>query len=183
MSFLKRLMGKNNEPTEVQYAIASGVAAADAGRSPSEVDREKQLAENSLLMEDPNLDGFLKGLCTYEYPEIDFNTGKPTGKTLTAIIPKYVAARILGTNLIRSSYIDKREAQLGIINTRCILRRVKMKMSESEYEQGGALVIDSIGEIVRLNYLCAENGRLALVMKSSPRSMEVKIGKPTGDKN
>lgn len=161
---------RNDHPSEVQYAIASGVASADAGRPPSDIDRERQLAENSLLMEDPDISSFLKGLCTIKYKDVNNND-------VSYVVPKYVAAKILGTTLIRSSYIDKKESQLGIINSRCIMRRIKMKMSEQEYERGGALVIDALNEVVRLNYLCAENGRMALVMKSSPRSVEVKVGK------
>lgn len=168
---------KKNAPTEIEYAIASGVAAADAGRSPSDTDQETRLAENALMMRDSSLENFLKGLCTFEYPEIDLATGKPTGKNLTGIVPKYVAARILGSSKIRASYIDNREAQLGIINSRCIYRRIKMKMSEREYEQGGAVIIDALTEMNRIDYLCAVNGREVLVMKSSPRSIDVKVGK------
>jgi len=174
---------KRNETTEMEWAVGNAIATSEAGRSTTEAEFQKQLAENSLLMQDQDLDHLVTGLCTFEHPEIDYDTGKvkvdANGKTtmVKGVIPKYVAVRILQTPLIRGSYLDPQDVVLGKIRTRCILRRVKMKMTERDYENGGALILDAVNQVSDVNYSCAKHGRMALVTKTAPKSMEVRVGK------
>lgn len=191
---------KNNSPSEMEYAVGNALSVAEQGKSTSEVEREKQLAENGIIMVDPELDRLITGLGAYARPEVNSLTGEviyeeveieEEGRTQrvkrpkmeTGFITKYVALRVLSSRLIRSSYLDPQDVMLAKIRMRCILRRIKMKMTESDYEKGGSLLIDSIMQILDNNLSCAKNGRMALVMKSSPRSMEVRVGKAPDQKS
>ena len=180
---------KKTGPTEMEWAVTNALAVAEQGRSTSEAEREKQLAENSLLMLDQDLEHLVTGMCTYDAPVIEPSTGAfkvdASGDTVTqkGVIPKYVAVRILQTPLIRGSYLDPQDVILGKIRTRCILRRVKMKMTEGDYENGGALILDAVNQISDVNYSCAKHGRMALVTKSVPKSMEVRVGKASDVKS
>lgn len=192
--------GKKRELSENDRAVGHALAVAEEGKSTSEVEREKQLAENGMLMVDPELNRLITGLCVYERPEVNAETGEAIYEQVTVeedgrkqtvtrpkmskdYITKNVSLRILASPLIRGSYLDPIDAQLGRIRTRCILRRIKMKMTEADYEQGGSLIIDSVGQILDNNYSCAKNGRMALVTKVTTKSMEVRVGRTSEAKS
>jgi hypothetical protein len=171
---IRQMREDRNKPTEFEMSLLHGLAQVEEGKTAADSEMQKLLAESGIIMQDPSLDRLLQGMSRYKYTAPDKSVYEGT-------IPKNVAMAILNSHLIRSSYIDPIEAQIGILNARCILRRVKMKMSEEEYERGGALVVDAAYEIIRLNYLSAINGREALVMKSQSKTVNLGvIGKGVG---
>lgn len=88
--------------------------------------------------------------------------------------PKYAALAIQASYTSRASKFDPIDAEIAIREAYCVTRRIKMKMSEDEYEAGGALVVDSVlNAIIIPNNLSAINGFLAKLTKVSPKSMEV----------
>ena len=186
--------GREKDMTEMEFAVGHAVATADAGRSQSDVEHEKQLAENAILMTDPELERLITGLCAYSRPEVCPTTGEilyeefeqteegkvskvKRPKMETGFVTQYVALRVLASRLVRSGYLSPLDASLARVRVRCILRRIQMKMTESDYEKGGRILIESIGQILDGNISCSINGRMSLVMKSNPRSYEVRVGK------
>jgi hypothetical protein len=164
----------HNKPTEFEMSLLHGLAQVEEGKTAADSEMQKLLAESGLIIQDSSLERMFQGMSKFKWKD-------SSGQEYEGTIPKNVAMAVLNSHLIRSSYIDPIEAQIGILNARCILRRVKMKMSEEEYERGGALVVDAAYEIIRINYLSAINGREALVMKSQSKTVNLGVvGKGVG---
>jgi hypothetical protein len=173
---------KNDGMSELRMNVAAGIAHAEQGRATSDIELQKMLAENQLLIKDENVTNIISGMCKTEWVDESGVLGVKNKKYSNSN-PKYVALLNTITSLIRSSWISPTDAQIGVLDMRCLLRRIKMKMTEEEYEDGGALLVDSVYGIAKVNWLCAINGRMALTLKSNPRSMEVKVktGKEKGE--
>jgi hypothetical protein len=172
---IRQIREDHNKPTEYEMSLLHGLAQVEEGKTAADSEMQKLLAESGLIIQDPSLERLLQGMSRYKWKD------PHSGQEYEGTIPKNVATSILSSHLIRTSYIDPLEAQIGIYNARCILRRTKMKMSEEEYERGGASMIDAVFEIVRLNYLSAINGRISLVMKSQSKTVNLGfVGKGVG---
>lgn len=175
MGLLDRLRRKPDQMTETQLAVGHGLVAAESGRPTSEIEHEKQLAENGLLVRDTRLESLLAGMCKNVFVDDQNVLGCGPGHKFESAIPKYVALTILSSPLIRTSWLDPIDAQLAIIESRCIQRHIKMMMTEEDYENGGALIVDAVGQIINTNFLSAINGRTAKLVKVTARSMEVSV--------
>lgn len=172
---------KNGRPmTELEQAVANGVSQNAIGRTSGDEEQKRNLAENFMLLSDPGVLTMLDGMGRYEWTDTSNVLGKGAGATYTGAIPKYVAARILNSTLLRAGFLSEKEAAIMILENHCIFIRIKMKLSEEEYEAGGAIVLDAIEQIVKSNILGSVNGRMAKLVKSRPNSYEVRVGPPTG---
>ena len=172
---LRSLFNRGKQrPSELEVSLLHGTALAESGKLTSEAEYQRLLAESGLIMQDTNLERFFLGMAKYQYKYVDPVDGKE--KVGEGMIPKNVSMFVLQSHLLRSGYIDPLEAQIMLLDVRCQLRRVKMKMTEQEYEQGGALIVDAAYTVIKDNILSSINGREILVMKSSSKSMEVKLG-------
>jgi len=179
---LNRLRRKPEQMSEMEVAVAHGLVSAETGRQTSELEQQKQLAENGLLVNDPHLQSLIAGMGKSVFVDDKNIMGGGKDKIYTSCIPKYVALGILNTSLIRTSWLDPLEAQIAIVRSRRILRRIKMKMTEDDYESGGALIVDAVGQVNNANILSAVNGRTAKLVKVTARSMEVSV-QGSGRKN
>lgn len=133
------------------------------------------MLENAFLMDDQHLSGLFSGMSRYTFKDEKGVLGE-AGKEYEGAIPKYVAADIANSHLIRTGWTDERQARIMNWSFHAIFLRMKMMMSEEEYESGGALVLDSDYEIVKMNVLSSINGRLAKLVKSRPHSIDVQVG-------
>lgn len=166
---------KPHQMTELETAIANGCAQAAAGQQNSDVQQQRAMLENALLIDDQHVSGLLSGMSRYTFTDEKGMCGEP-GKTYEGAIPKYVAIDMANSHSIRTGWIDERQARIMNWEYHAIFLRAKMMMSEEEYEAGGALVLDSNYQIVKMNVLSAINGRLAKLVKSNPRSIDVQVG-------
>jgi hypothetical protein len=164
-----------SQMTELHAAIANGCAQAAAGQQSSDVQQQRAMLENALLIDDQHIGGLMSGMSRYTFTDDEGKIG-PKGQTYEGAIPKYVAADIANSHLIRTGWIDERQARIMTWEYHALFLRMKMMMSEEEYEEGGALVLDSDFEVVKMNVLSAINGRLAKLVKSNPRSVDVTVG-------
>lgn len=171
---LNKFRKKGQQLSESEVAIAHGLTAAETGRQTSELEQQRQLAENGLLVNDPQLQSLIYGMGKSVWVDQEGILGTK-GCKYDSCIPKYVALAILNSSLIRTSWLDPLEAQIQIVRTRRILRRIKMKMTEEDYETGGALIVDAVGQIINANTLSAINGRTAKLVKVTAKSMEVSV--------
>lgn len=173
--------------TELEQAVANGVSQNAIGRTSGDEEQKRNLAENFMLLSDPGVVTLLDGMSRYEWIDTDnVLRGNKNGvpEKYTGAIPKYVAARILNSTLLRSGYLSEKDAKIMILENHCIFIRVKMKLTEEEYEAGGAIVLDAIEQIVKSNILGSVNGRMAKLVKSRPSSYEVTVGPPgKGERN
>jgi len=158
-----KLRRKKEDP-EFGKQLTYALAASEVGRTQPERELYQTLGINPFLIQDEPLSKLVRHLSM----AVD-----PTDETKQFTIPRYLAAYILTTSLIRTSWISPSDAQLGILRSKRLLRRVKMGMSEEESESDMPLVIDGLFEIIVTAYLDAIGGRKAKLTKVSPRTMEI----------
>jgi len=144
--------------------MAAGIAQAENGRPQSSQDAlDQALGIGPYLLYDDDIQRLVRSMA--------FVKGED-GKVF--VNPKFAALAIQASYTPRASKFEAIDAEIGMRRAAMIFRRAKMKMTESEYEAGGALVADAIlNTVVNPNYLSAINGFLVKMTKVSPKSMEV----------
>lgn len=152
-------------------AYTHGMVVADAGRSVSEIEAIRELGINRLMITDEKLDLMLEGMSFRTEMVPDPVSGKKVPRRFT--VPKWAAVFIARSQLIRTSYIDKIDAHIGMIKTRRLLRKAKMKMTEEEYEEGGALLLEAVELITDTAWCDAVEGKKPKLLKVSPRTYEI----------
>ncbi len=152
------------------------------GKQPSQVEQDRLLAENALLLADSSLNELLTGMCRYTFTDKDNKLGGGVGAEYTGAIPKYIAAKMALTSLFRTSWISESEARVAIWSLHRHFNKIKTLLTEEELEEGGSLVMDMGYEVAKFNVLSAINGRMSKLVKSSPHSVEVQVGNITGGK-
>ncbi len=172
------LFRKNKPVDPTKMAFGHGLAVADAQRSPSDIEEAKLLGINQHMINDDRMRQFLEGMA------IESHVEKINNKDVIIrnAVPRYAAVYIASSSLIRTSIIDPIDAQIGILETRCLLRKVKMSMTEAEYENGGALMIDAVKLVNETAWLDAQGGNKAKLLKVSPKSYEVTFRESNGQK-
>lgn len=173
------LFNRKKQRDEMGQSMAASIVNSDLSRPQSSQDQlDQSMGINPYLLQDKETMGLIQSLA--------FVRGESDDVT---VIPKFAALAIQSGYTPRASNLSKIDAEIGIITARMIARRVKMKMTETEYEAGGALVVDAIlNTIVTPNYLSGIGGFTAKMTKVSPRSMEVtyredkgRAGKSSGE--
>lgn len=183
MGLLDRFRPSKNRMTELEAAIAHGTAQSMAGRQSGDEEQRRYMAENHAILFDSNLQSLLQGMSQITYTDPEGNLGEP-GAEYTHTIPKYVAASIAASPLIRTGWVTEKEARLRNWETESLFIQLKMLLTEQETNKGGALVMDATKGIVIWNILGAINGRIAKIVKSRPSSVDVTVGPtPQGEKH
>lgn len=145
--------------------MAAGIAQAENSRPQSSQDAlDQSLGIGPYLLYDDDIQRLVRSMA--------FVKDDKTGKVF--VNPKFAALAIQASYTPRASRFEAIDAEIGMRRAAMIFRRAKMKMSEGEYEAGGALVADAIlNTVVNPNYLSAVGGFLVKMTKVSPKSMEV----------
>jgi hypothetical protein len=154
--------------SEIGQAMAIGVAQSDSARPQASQDAlDQALGIGPYLLKDEEMQKLISSMAFVKRVDED-------GKPQIFVKPSYAALKIQASYTPRASKFKAIDAEIGMRRARMIFRRAKMKMTEAEYEAGGALVADAIlNTIVIPNYLSAVDGFLVKMTKVSPRSMEV----------
>lgn len=171
---IKRKLGAGERQalsSEGKVAFAHGITIADTQRSQSDYEAARELGINLHMINDDKVNAFLESMAVTTSVGKDPITKKEV--LIRTAVPKYAAVFIARSSLIRTSMIDDVDANIGMLETRCLLRRVRMSMTEEEYEGGGALMLDAVKLITDTAWLDARGGRKAKLMKVSPKSYEV----------
>lgn len=144
--------------------MAAGLAASENSRPQSSQDAlDQTLGINPYLLYDEEALRVIQSLAFQKQED---------GKVL--VNPKYAALVLAAGYTPRASKLDPLDAEIMIRENYCVTRRIKMKMSEAEYEAGGALVVDSVlNNVIIPNDLSGVGGFIAKLTKVSPKSMEV----------
>jgi hypothetical protein len=173
MGMIARLRGTRPKlsPAE-EMAYSHGLVVADSGRTQSEIEHIRELGINRDLIDDDKLDQFLESFSMQTVLQPDPKDPKKMREVRIAV-PRWAAVFIARSSLIRTSYMDPIDAAIGQIRTRRLLRKVKMSMSEEEYENGGALLLDAVRLITDTAWCDAINGRKAKLLKVSPKTFEI----------
>lgn len=159
---------RKKEKSEMGQAMATGLMQADQSRPQSSDDALAQsLGIGPYLLYDDDIQQLIRSIA------FQVKTGED-GKTHAFVNPKFAALAIQASYTPRASKFSGIDAEIAILEARCVVRRIKMKMSEDEYEAGGALVADAIlNTVIIPNYLSGIDGFLAKLTKVSPKQMEV----------
>lgn len=168
--------------TELEAAVANGVAQTAAGRHSGDEEQRRLMAENFVLLTDPGITSLLDGMGKYDFTDTAGVLGDK-GAKYTGARPKYIAARLLNSSLIRGGWLSEQEAKIMKLRVHALFIRIKMKMSEEEYEEGGGLVMDAVEQLVDVNINSSVNGRMAKLVKSRPASIDVAVGPPNEMRN
>jgi hypothetical protein len=172
---------RNQPMTELSASIANGVSQVMAGRQSSDIQQQRELAENAMIINDPEVDSLFQGMSRFTWTDTEGVMGT-AGKEYTGATPKFVAAAILNSHLFRVGWVDAKDARVLILQAHSLILRIKMKLTEEEYEEGGAIVMDSAYAIIKMNILGSVNGRIAKLVKSRPHSFDVTVGQgPFGE--
>jgi hypothetical protein len=163
--------------TDLEAAVANGVTQQAAGKQSGDEEQRRNLAENYMIMADNNLDSLLQGMSKYTWTDTEGSIGAKD-QSYTGAIPKNVAMAILGTHLLRTGYVDEKEARIAKLKAHRLFIRRKMKMTEQEFEEGGALVVDAINMVVDWNIDGSINGRVTKMVKMKSQNYEVRVGPP-----
>lgn len=167
------LFRRNRESSEMGKAMAAGIVQSENQRPQSSQDAlDQALGIGPYLLYDDDIQGLIRSMAFVK---------KEDGKVY--VNPKFAALAIQASYTPRASRFEAIDAEIGIRRGAMIFRRIKMKMTEAEYEAGGALVADAIlNTIVIPNYLSAVGGFLAKLTKVSPKQMEVTYREDKGRK-
>ena len=162
--------------TELQASVANGVAQVAAGRQASDVQQQRELQENAMLINDVNINSLLEGMAKFTITDTKGELGGEPNQKYTYAVPKYVAASIANSHLMRTGWIEEKDARIMDYEMQSIFLRMEMQLSEEEYEQGGSLILDTIYENVKMNMKSSINGRIAKLVKSRPHQIDVSVG-------
>jgi hypothetical protein len=110
--------------TELEAAIAHGTAQSMAGRQSGDEEQRRYMAENHAILFDSNLQSLLQGMSQITYTDTEGNLGEP-GAEYTHTIPKYVAASIAASPLIRTGWVTEKEARLRNWETESLFIQLK----------------------------------------------------------
>lgn len=145
-------------------AMSAGLAQTESARPQSSQDAlDQALGIGPYLLYDEDVQRLIKSIAFMKD-----GSGKIT------VDPKFAALAIQASYTPRASRFEAIDAEIGMRRAAIIFRRAKMKMTEEEYEAGGALVADAVlNTVVNPNYLSAVGGFLVKMTKVSPKSMEV----------
>ena len=168
---------KPSQMSELQASVANGCSQVMAGRQSSDEEQRRRLMENYLIMTDGNLESQFRGMSQYKYTDKEGVLGE-VGKEYVGAIPANVAISMLSTPLIRTGFVTDQEARVAKWKVHRLMTRRKMKMTEEEYEEGGAMIMDSANIIFDWNINGSINGRIAKIAKSNPHSLDVSVGPP-----
>jgi hypothetical protein len=160
--------------TGEKMAYSHGLVVADSGRTQSELEQIRELGINRLMIDDDKLDQFLESF-SIKIAYIP-DPKDPKGKKMVPVkipVHKWAAVFMARSSLIRTSYVDNIDAQIGMIRSRRLLRKVKMTLSEEEYEEGAALLLEAVGMICDTAWCDAIDGRKAKLMKVNPKTFEI----------
>lgn len=154
-------------------AMAAGLAQSENSRPQSSQDAlDQSLGMGPYLLADDDMQRMIRSLASWK-----------DDKNKTHVNPIYAAMAVQASYTPRASFMDDIDTEIGILGARMVFRRIKMKMSEQEYESGGALIADAIlNTIVIPNYLSARGGFMVKMIKVSPKSMEVTYREDKGKK-
>lgn len=143
--------------------MSAGLAQAEISRPQSSQDAlDQAYGINALIMSDQDSMTF-----------IDAAAVQRTEKEIIAN-PNMVALRILSSYLPRVSFLTKDDALLGMLYARINCRHIAMSMTEDEFEGGGGAVINAtLSTIINSNYVSGIDGKLAKLLKVSPKTMEI----------
>lgn len=157
-------LGRKKESSEMGKAMASGLAQSENSRPQSSQDAlDQSLGIGPYLLYDNDIQQLIRSMAFVRNED---------GKIY--VNPKFAALAIQSSYTPRASKFDAIDAEIAIREAYCIARRIKMKMTEDEYESGGALVVDSVlNTIIIPNNLSAIGGFTAKLTKVSPKTMEV----------
>lgn len=161
-------LGRKKEKSELGQALALGITQADTARPQSSQDAlDQALGIGPFLLYDEDVQKMIRSMAFVK-------TVDEEGKPHVYVNPKFAALAIQASYTPRASKFAPIDAEIGMRRAAMIFRRAKMKMTEGEYEAGGALVADAVlNTVVNPNYLSAIDGFLVKMTKVSPRSMEV----------
>lgn len=159
-----RIFGRKEPKSDMGQAMAAGLAQSELQRPQSSQDAlDQALGINPYLLYSEEAIALIKALAI-----------QPNKDGTYVVNPRYAALLIQADYTPRASFMAPIDAEIGIRRAAIMIRRIKMKMTEAEYESGGALVADSVhNTIITPNYLSGIEGKIAKLTKVSPKSMEV----------
>lgn len=168
------LLRRDRSNSEMGKAMASGIVQSENSRPQSSQDAlDQALGIGPYLLYDDDVQKMIQSLAFFK-----------DSQNNVRVNPMFAALAIQASYTPRASKFDAIDAEIAIREAYCITRRIKMKMSEGEYEAGGALVADAIlNTIIIPNQLSAIGGFLAKLTKVNPKSMEVTYREDKGRKD
>jgi hypothetical protein len=165
-------IGNKDKLTRTEkLGVSHGMVMADASRSVSDMEAIRELGINKHMITDDKVDQILEGMATLAVVEKDPISKKDVVKKYT--VPKWAAAFIARSQLIRTSYNEKHDAYIGMLQTEDLLDQVAMKMTEEEYENGGGLLLQAIQLLCDTAWSDSIDGRKAKILKVSPKTYEI----------
>lgn len=173
------IFNRSKRPTDYELSLAGGMAQMAAGKQASEEQQRREMAEDFVMLKDPNLESILMGMTKYQFTDVDGCLGAP-GQTYEGTNLKNAAMAIRNSSLVRTSWKSEKQAQIELLENESFYIRQSMCLTEEEYERGGELIINSFKRIDDTNLSCAINGRLSKLVKSRPHSIDVSVGSNNG---
>ena len=153
-----------------KLAFAHGITVSDSGKTQTDIEVQRELGINRLLITDDDMNDLVKGMA-FNVVKVIGSDGKLVEQT--TIVPRWAAVFIIRSQLIRTSYNSKHDAYIGMLETEDLLDKVAMQMSELEYENGGSLLLQAIQLLAETAWSDSIEGRKAKLLKVSPKTYEI----------
>ena len=172
--FSKSGMGKE-ERAIARQTVLHGAVTGNRERSLTEQQLLSDLGINLHMIKDDGAQQILTLLSYTDYQKVtDKDTGKesyvPTGVDLNML-----GAKLKASPLIRASYVDDIDAEIGQLDAEIFVLRQILSTNEDEYEQGLYSVLSGTKDIILTAWADAKRGRKAKLLKARTSSLEVSM--------
>ncbi|RLI22927.1 hypothetical protein DRO45_00140 [Candidatus Bathyarchaeota archaeon] len=175
MKFLDRLFKRGQKNGEAEQALIHGLAVGESQRPLTEQEMLEALGINIHMIEDQSVKDILSGM-SYDVRVTEDGKVVPTGDVDINMLAMTVAT----SKLIRTSYVDPIDAEIGQLEAERFVLRQLIGMDEDTYELGGHNFLDALSQIIKTAWSDAKHGRKAKLLKVMAKSFEVRTPEQTG---
>lgn len=167
MKFFDRLFGRKSEDKETRNLVIQGLAAGESQRPLTEQEMMESLGINIHMIEDSRVSDILSGMsCEVE--------AGGDGKPVVRDVDLNMLAMVVATSkLIRTSYVDSVDAEIGQLEAERFVLRQLIGMNEDTFELGGYNFLDAVSQIIKTAWSDAKMGRKAKLLKVTAKTFEV----------
>lgn len=176
---------KRDTPTlnEQDHFYATNLFSSENSRQTNDVEMRQALGTNIHMIEDEGLLSQIEAFSKYPVDVVTFETevspsGAVTSKTITK--PKelidwnMVSLRVLSSKVIRTSWIDPKDADIYKEELEYAVEELKENLSQAEYQRKGPFY-DAVKFMLLTAIDDAVNGRKARLLKVQLKGFELSV--------
>lgn len=167
--FFSNLLGKKSEgQEELRHTAIHGLVVGDSQRSMTQQQTMELLGINVHMIEDEKVDDIFRQLALKIEKDGD---GNPK---ITNVDLNVLGMIIEKSKVIRTSFIDPIDSELGQIRAKIAVIKMKAQMDEETFDLGGSNFLSSYEDYIKTAWCDAKNGRKAKLLKVYAKALEIR---------